>query len=101
MLKEFGFDAVTFSSAEEFLASGSVDRTNCLLLDIAMPGMSGVDLQKELNNRGHKIPIIFITAQKGESVRKRVLEQGAVEILLKPFSDTDLREALSQAIGRS
>jgi FixJ family two-component response regulator len=99
LLKEFGFEVLTFSSAEEFIASGSVDRTNCLLLDIAMPGMSGVDLQKELKNRGHKIPIIFITAQKGESVRKRVLEQGAVEILLKPFSDTDLREALSQAIG--
>ena len=101
LLKEFGFDALTFSSAEEFLASASVDRTNCLLLDIAMPGMSGVDLQKELKNRGHKIPIIFITAQKGESVRKRVLEQGAVAILLKPFSDTDLREALSQAVGGS
>jgi FixJ family two-component response regulator len=101
LLKEFGFEVLSFSSAEEFLASGGVDRTNCLLLDIAMPGMSGVELQKELKNRGHKIPIIFITAQKGESVRKRVLEQGAVEILLKPFSDTALREALSQAIGGS
>jgi FixJ family two-component response regulator len=101
LLKEFGFEVLVFSSAEEFLASGSVDRTNCLLLDIAMPGMSGVDLQRELKNRGHQIPIIFITAQKGESVRKRVLEQGAVAILLKPFSDTDLREALSQAVGGS
>jgi FixJ family two-component response regulator len=101
LLKEFGFEVLTFSSAEEFLASGSIDRTNCLLLDIAMPGMSGIDLQRELKNRGDKIPIVFMTAQKGESVRKRVLEQGAVEILFKPFSDTDLREALSQAVGGS
>jgi FixJ family two-component response regulator len=101
LLKEFGFAVLAFSSAEEFLASGSIDRTNCLILDIAMPGMSGVDLQKELRNRGDKIPIIFITGQKDESVRKRILEQGAVDILLKPFSDTALREALSKAIGGS
>ncbi|MGH9742278.1 MAG: response regulator [Candidatus Acidiferrum sp.] len=99
LLKEFGFAVLAFSSAEEFLASGSIDRLDCMVLDVAMPGMSGVDLQKEIKNRGHKIPIIFITAQKDESIRKRVLEQGAVDILLKPFSDTALREALFKAIG--
>jgi FixJ family two-component response regulator len=99
LLKEFGFTVLAFSSADEFLASDSVDRTMCLVLDIVMPGMSGIDLQKELKNRGHKIPIIFITAQKDEAIRKRVLDQGAVDILLKPFSDIALREALNKAVG--
>jgi FixJ family two-component response regulator len=99
LLKEFGFTVLAFSSADEFLASGSVNRTMCLLLDIVMPGMSGLDLQKELQHRGHHIPIIFITAQKDESVRKRVLAQGATDILLKPFSESALREALSKAMG--
>jgi FixJ family two-component response regulator len=101
LLKEFGFSVLAFSSADEFLASESVDRTTCLVLDMVMPGMSGLDLQAELKNRGRKIPIIFITAQKDDSVRKRVLEQGAVDVLLKPFSDTALRNALSKAIGEN
>jgi FixJ family two-component response regulator len=101
LLEEFGFTVLVFSSADEFLRSKSVDRARCLLLDIAMPGMSGLDLQKELKNRGCKIPTIFITAQKDESVRRRVIEQGAVDILLKPFSDVALRDALSKAIKQS
>jgi FixJ family two-component response regulator len=99
LLKEFGFAVLTFSSAEEFLASGSTARTSCLVLDIAMPGMNGLDLQKELKGRGDKIPIIFITGKRDESIRKRVLEQGAVDILFKPFSDTALRQALHKAMG--
>src|SRR5215831_393571 len=74
LLKEFGFEACTFSSAQEFLASGCVNRTGCLILDIAMPGMTGLDLQRELQLRGHKIPIIFITAQTDEAVRARASE---------------------------
>jgi len=101
LLKEFGFAVLAFSSANEFLGSDSVDRTKCLLLDIAMPGTSGLDLQKELKSRGYKIPIIFITAQKDESSHKRALEQGAVDILLKPFSDIALREALRKAMLES
>ena len=101
LLKEFGFTVLTFSSADEFLVSDSVDRAMCLVLDIAMPGMSGLDLQRELKSRGYKIPIIFITAQKDESIRVRVLEQGAVDILFKPFSDIELRDALSKAMGGS
>jgi FixJ family two-component response regulator len=99
LLKEFGFTVLTFSSADEFLASKSIDRTACLVLDMVMPGKSGLDLQAELKNRGRKIPIIFITAQKDETIRKRVLDQGAVDVLLKPFSDTALRKALSKALG--
>jgi len=101
LLKEFGFTVRAFASAGEFLASESAGRTSCLLLDIAMPGMSGPDLQKELKNRGYRIPIIFITARKEESVHKRILEQGAVDILLKPFSDVALREALTKAMTRA
>lgn len=98
LLKVFGFAARTFSSAEEFLSSGSVDETSCLILDIAMPGMSGPDLQRELKRRRHAIPIIFITASADTMVRQRLIEQGAVECLFKPFSDTALLEALNAAL---
>jgi FixJ family two-component response regulator len=101
LLKEFGFTVLAFASAAEFLASGSAARTNCLVLDVVMPGTSGLDLQKELKSRGYKIPIIFITAQRDESIRNRVLEHGAVDILLKPFSDIALRGALSKAMGET
>jgi FixJ family two-component response regulator len=98
LLWEFGFAACAFSSAEAFLSSDSVSQAKCLVLDIVMPGMSGLDLQRELQCRGQKIPIIFITAQKDEAKRARALEQGAVRILLKPFSDTALLEALNAAL---
>lgn len=98
LLKEFGFAARTFSSAEEFLASEEIAQTMCLILDIAMPGMSGPDLQRELQRRRIEVPIIFVTAQTDESVRSRVLGNGAVQFLLKPFSDTALLHALTAAI---
>jgi FixJ family two-component response regulator len=98
LLGEFGFAARTFSSAEDFLASDCVDQTRCLILDIAMPGMSGPALQGELKRRRREIPIVFITAQREETVRPQVLEQGAVECLLKPFSDTALLEAINSAL---
>lgn len=98
LLRGFGYSARTFSSAEEFLASDCVGQTRCLILDIAMPGMSGLDLQRELKLRRRSIPIVFITAQHDETVRPRVLEEGAVECLFKPFSDTDLLGALNAAI---
>jgi FixJ family two-component response regulator len=99
LLKEFGFAARAFSSAEEFLASDCVGQTGCLILDIAMPGMTGPDLQQELIRRRQDIPIIFITANENATTRARLLEQGAVECLRKPFSDAALREALNTAIG--
>jgi FixJ family two-component response regulator len=98
LLREFGFTARTFSSAEEFLASEEVSQTMCLLLDIAMPGMCGPELQRELQRLRIKIPIIFITGQQDEAVRSRVLEDGAVQWLLKPFSDTALLQALDAAL---
>jgi FixJ family two-component response regulator len=99
LLREFGYAARAFSSPEEFLASGFVDQTRCLILDIAMPGMTGPDLQRELKRRGRRIPTVFITAHRDENVRPRLLEQGAVECLLKPFSDTALLEALNKALS--
>ena len=99
LLRELGFEAEAFSSAEEFLASDSVGKTKCLILDIAMPGMSGFDVQRELARRRQNIPIIFITAHRDETVRLRALEQGAVACLFKPFSETALLGALDAALG--
>ena len=98
LLREFGFAVQAFTSAEEFLASDYVDQTRCLILDIAMPGMTGPDLQRELKLRLQEIPIIFVTAHRDETIRLRSLEQGAVECLFKPFSDTDLLKALNAAL---
>jgi FixJ family two-component response regulator len=100
LLKEFGFAAKAFKSAEEFLASDCVRKVKCLILDIAMPGMSGPDLLHELKRRGVRTPIVFITAQAEETVRSRLLGQGAVECLFKPFSDTALRDAVYAALRR-
>ena len=98
LLREFGFMVQAFASAEEFLASHCVGQTSCLILDVAMPGLSGPDLQKELTRRRQEIPIVFITAHRDETVRPRLIAQGAVECLFKPFSDTDLLEALNAAL---
>jgi len=98
LIKEFGFAARAFSSAEEFLSSGSASETSCLILDVAMPGMSGPDLQQELKRRGEEIPTIFITGQKDERIRARVLEQGAAGFLIKPFSDAALLAAIKHAL---
>jgi FixJ family two-component response regulator len=98
LLREFGFAAQAFSSAEEFLASDYIDQTKCLVLDIAMPGMTGPDLQRELTVRRQEIPIVFITSLGDDTVRPRLLKQGAVECLFKPFSDTALLAAVNAAL---
>ena len=99
LLKELGFAVNTFSSGEEFLASDFVLHTDCLILDIAMPGMSGPDVQRELQQRGRRIPIVFITGQGDTSVRPRLIEQGAVECLFKPFTEEALIRAINAAFG--
>lgn len=101
LLRELGFAARAFASPEEFLASGCDNQTRCLILDIAMPGMNGTDLQRELKRRHKRIPIVFITARGDETVRPRMLEQGAVECLFKPFSDTALLRAVNLALRAS
>jgi FixJ family two-component response regulator len=101
LLNEFGFAAQTFSSAEEFLMSKHLSETKCLVLDVAMPGLSGPDLQRELARRQQEIPIVFITAHRDAKVRPHLIEQGAVECLFKPFSDSALLDALNSALRRS
>ena len=98
LLKEFGFEAQAFSSAEEFLASESIAETKCLVLDVAMPGMTGPDLQRELTLRDQKVPIVFITAHRDSSIGLRLIAQGAVECLFKPFEPNDLLRALNTAL---
>ena len=98
LLRECGFAVEAFASAEAFLVSECVGQTQCLLLDIAMPGMSGLELQRELTQRRHAIPIVFITAHGDETDRPRLLAQGAVACLFKPFSEAALLEALHTAL---
>ena len=101
LVRQFGFAAQAFPSAEAFLASEFVNETRCLILDLAMPGMSGQDLHRELKNRRKPIPIIFITGSRDRSVRSRLLAEGGVECLFKPFSDTALLNALTAAFPKN
>jgi len=101
LLREVGYSVHAFSSAEEFLASDCVSDTTCLIVDIAMPGMSGPDLQQELTLRREEIPIVFITAQADEGLRPCLLARGAVECLFKPFTETALLQALNAALQPS
>lgn len=98
LLRQFGFAAEGFSSAEAFLASDAVSKTSCLLLDIAMPVMSGPDLQQELKRRRETIPIVFITANGDRTLRPSLLARGAVECLVKPFSEAALLDAVRAAL---
>jgi FixJ family two-component response regulator len=98
LLRQVGFAVEAFSTAEAFLASDVVPQTRCLLLDVAMPGMSGPDLQLELIQRHQQIPIVFITAHSDDTIRPRLLAHGAVACLFKPFSEAALLEALNSAL---
>jgi FixJ family two-component response regulator len=98
LMRQFGFTAQAFSSAQAFLASPSVSETRCLVLDIAMPGMSGLELWRELKSRGREIPTIFITATGDPTIRPRLLSEGAVDCLFKPINDVALIAALNVAL---
>jgi FixJ family two-component response regulator len=100
LLGELGFAAEAFESAEAFLTSDCAREAKCLILDIAMPGMSGPDLQHELKRRGVGVPVVFITAHADQTARPHLLRRGAVECLFKPFSDTALRDAVHAALRR-
>ncbi len=99
LVRQFGFRARAFSSADEFLASDGIAETRCLIVDITMPGMSGRDLYKTLRRRGIDTPFVFITSRADPVARVLLLKQGAVECLFKPFSDTALLAALNTAFG--
>ena len=100
LLKAYGHAVRAFASAEEFLASDCVDLTDCLILDVSMPGMSGPELQAELAKR-RRIPIIFITATVDKGIRSQVLAAGAIDFLYKPFSEEALLKALDAALAAS
>jgi len=98
LLRELGYEAKPFASAQDFLASGCIGDTRCLIVDVAMPGMSGLELYRELVLQGHAMPVIFITALTGKSLPRALLQEGAVACLIKPFSEQDLRGALAAAL---
>ena len=98
LLQEFGFDVQTFASAEEFLASEFLDQTQCLLLDITMPGMSGPELHQELARQHRSIPVVFITANADDTIRPQLIEAGAVDCLFKPFTESALLTAVTTAL---
>jgi FixJ family two-component response regulator len=101
LVRSLGYQAAVFSSAEEFLRSDSVDSTSCLITDVQMPGLSGIDLQRRLIDRGTQMPTIFITAFPEDSTRAVAMKAGAVGYLLKPFSEENLIWCLDSALGRS
>lgn len=100
LLNELGYDVRAFASAEDFLASPGIGATDCVIVDIAMPGMTGPELQAELARERRAVPLVFITAQIDDAVRRGVLNRGAVACLYKPFTETALIEALDQALGK-
>lgn len=100
LLRSAGFRVELFSSAEEFLNSGQIEDISCVVLDVRMPGMSGVELQERLNGSRVAIPIIFMTAHGDASVRARALQGGAIDFLQKPFTDEALLNALARGLGR-
>ena len=100
LIRSFGFSVYTFASAEDFLNSPRVNDTSCLITDVQMPGMSGLELQTQLLTQGYRMPIIFVSAFMEERVRAKCLEAGAVCFLAKPFDDHTLLEYLNQALGQ-
>jgi len=100
LVRSFGYGADTFASAEEFLQSDRLNDTSCLILDVNMPGLSGIELQDQLIARGNHMPIIFITAVLEESTRAKALKAGAVGFLSKPFREEWLIDRLDVALNR-
>src|SRR5215469_10035789 len=99
LLKSLGYATATFASAEEFLQSGQTRETACLITDMQMPGMSGLDLQQHLVASGDTTPVIFVTAFPEESLRKRALSAGAFDVLIKPYTPESLLACLKRALA--
>jgi FixJ family two-component response regulator len=100
LLRSLGYTVYTFVSAEEFLRSAHFNDTSCVIADVQMPGMSGVDLQAQLLTQGHSVPFIFMTAFPEEAIRARAMKAGAICFLTKPFDRLTLTRYLDSALGR-
>jgi FixJ family two-component response regulator len=98
LILSLGYRARTFVSAEEFLQSGRIDETSCLITDLHMPGLSGLDLLSRLRREGRRIPVILVTDDRSESHRARALAEGAIGFLFKPFVEQSLIDCLATAI---
>ena len=101
LVEAFGFRAAAFESAEAFLGSGQLQDTSCLIVDVQMPGMNGLQLQSQLAATGCRIPIIFITAYHEKESYRRAIQAGAVAFLGKPFTDKQLLQTIHSALGQS
>ena len=101
LVQSLGYEAATFDSAEQFLESGAVAETSCLITDLQMPGQSGLELQKQLLAEGHHTPVIFVTAFPEEKFRRRAMDAGAVGFLSKPFDDEALISCVETALNRA
>ena len=99
LVRSLGYRSLTFASAEDFLQSDHLEDTSCVITDVQMPGLSGVELQTVLNARGARLPMIFITAYPEDRIRRSVLEAGAIGFLSKPFEEAVLIEHLQAALG--
>ena len=99
LVRSLGYTAVTFGSAEEFLSSERMPETSCIIADVQMPGVSGVEMQDRLIAEGHRLPVIFITAFPEDRIRERALEAGAIGYLSKPFNEEHLIGCLDKALG--
>ena len=100
LIRSYGFAVETFVSADDFLASGRLSETACLVLDVQMPGLNGLELQSRLVAGGHRVPIIFITAFSDENARAQALKAGALCYLVKPFEEADLLNSINLALQR-
>ena len=99
LVRSVGFSVSTFASAEEFVNSDQLGNADCLILDVAMPGMSGIELQRQLVADHNAVPVIFITAHEDEGIRAQALRGGAEAVLIKPFSEEALLNAIHSALG--
>jgi FixJ family two-component response regulator len=100
LIESFGFRAAAFESAENFLKSDQMHNTSCLIVDVQMPGMSGLELQSELAAAGYDIPIVFMTAYENKVSRQQAMQAGAVAFLAKPFGDEQLLQTVRLALGK-
>ena len=101
LIKSVGLNARAYASAEDFLSADDAHDTSCLILDVQMPGMSGLELQQRLLGSGNQIPIIFVSARSDDHIREQALGAGAVDFLFKPFSEEALVDAVHAALGLS